>query len=42
MTGAGVPDDSAPLLIIGVLWLVFLAGLGIAHWRERRRSKVSE
>lgn len=32
--------DSAPLLLIAGLWGVFLAGLGIAHWRARRQSKV--
>jgi hypothetical protein len=28
--------DTAPLLVIAALWLLFFAGLGAAHWRARR------
>jgi len=28
--------DTAPLLVIAALWLLFFVGLGAAHWRARR------
>ena len=28
--------DTAPLLVIATLWLLFFVGLGAAHWRARR------
>jgi hypothetical protein len=28
--------DTAPLLVIAALWLLFFVGLGTAHWRARR------
>lgn len=34
--------DTVPLLVIGALWIAFLAGLGIARWRERSGSKIVE
>jgi len=30
---------TAPLLLVAALWLLFLAGLGTAHWRERRTPR---
>ena len=36
-SGIGLTDsDTAPLLVIGGLWLLFFVGLGTAHWRARR------
>ena len=33
----GLTDsDTAPLLVIAGLWLLFFVGLGTAHWRARR------
>lgn len=37
--GVTVPvadSDTRALLLVAALWLLFLAGLGAAHWRERR------
>jgi hypothetical protein len=31
--------DTAPLLIIAALWLLFFVGLGAAHWRARRATR---
>ena len=31
--------DTAPLLIIAALWLLFFVGLGAAHWRARRAPR---
>jgi hypothetical protein len=28
--------DTAPLLVIAALWLLFFVGMGAAHWRARR------
>ena len=39
----GIVDrDTVPLLVIGALWIAFLAALGIARWRERPGSKIVE
>ena len=32
--------DTAPLLIIALLWLLFFVGLGAAHWHARRAPKT--
>lgn len=42
--GIGMPDagSSAPMLVMAVLWLVFLAALGVAQWRDRMVSKIVE
>ena len=30
------------LLIVGSLWALFFAGLGVAHWRARRAARRDE
>jgi len=36
-SGIALADrDTAPLLVIAALWLLFFVGLGAAHWRARR------
>ncbi len=32
---ATIDHETASLLVMAVLWLIFLGGLGVAHWRER-------
>ncbi|MDQ2822560.1 MAG: hypothetical protein M3Y65_19640 [Pseudomonadota bacterium] len=32
--------DSAPLMVIAALWAAFLVALGVAHWRDRKASKI--
>jgi hypothetical protein len=36
------PDnDTAPLLVMALLWVLFLGGLGTAQWRARRKTARS-
>jgi hypothetical protein len=42
LPAAGVDFSLSPLPVVMVLWLVFLAALAYAYWRERRLSEVVE
>lgn len=32
--------DSVSLMVIAALWAAFLVALGVAHWRDRKGSKI--
>ena len=36
MPAALADRETASLLVMAMLWLLFLGGLGVAHWRARR------
>jgi hypothetical protein len=35
-------SDTLALIVVAALWALFFGGLGVAHWRARRASRLDE